>query len=102
MAVEHHVEPLGGWSTVLLVTVNTKLFDGGPEPKNARVNPTLLHELGEEAAALLWGDGHPLHGGHERGETNVPGVPGEGGFGPVHQALLYYSHFCIAEEMFSP
>ena len=74
MAVEHHVEPLGGWSTILLVAVNAKLFDGGPEPKNARVNPTLLHQLGDKAAALLRGDSHSLHGGHERGETNVPEV----------------------------
>ena len=74
MAVDHHVETLSGWPTVLLVTVNAKLFDGGPEPKNAGVNPTLLHQFGEEAAVLLWGDGHSLHGGHERGETNVPGM----------------------------
>ena len=74
MAVEHHVEPLSGWSTVLLVPVNAKLFDGGPEPKNAGLDPTLLRELGEQAAILLRGDGHSLHGGHERGQTNVPGM----------------------------
>jgi len=102
MAVEHHVKPLGGRSTVLFVPIHPKLFDGGPEAKNARVYPALLENLGEEAAALIWGDGHPLHSGHERGETNVPGIPGEGGFASVHHALLYHSHLGIAEEMFSP
>ena len=74
MGVEHHVETLSGWSTVLLIPVDAKLFNGRPEPKNAGVDPTLFHDLGEDAAALLRGDSHSLHGGHERGQTNVPGM----------------------------
>jgi len=102
VAVKHHVETLGGWATILLVTVHAKLFDGGSEAKNAGVYPALLQELAEEAAALTWPDRHSLHSGHERSETNVPGVPGEGGLGPVHDALLDHSHLGIAEEMFPP
>ena len=72
MAVEHQVEALSGRAAVLLVPVHPKLLDGRPEPKDTRVDPTLLHKLREQAAALHGGDRHPLHGGHEGGETNVP------------------------------
>ena len=74
VAVKYHVEPFGSWSAILLVPVHAKLFDCRPEAKYARVYPALLQDFREEAAVFTRGDGHSLHSGHERSETNVPGT----------------------------